>query len=96
MMEASQDTVVVVHYECESGDHYYRELKNDSTVGDVQRIVSGDAMTAQMLLHDSIVEVDTLELTLEEANSIPHDHPDWEKFLGEKWKIVDDAERERA
>lgn len=73
-----------VHYLCASGDHYYRELDSNLTMEDVQRIVSGDLMTAQMLLLDPILESEAVNVW-----SIPREHPDWEKFLGEKWSITE-------
>jgi hypothetical protein len=77
----------VLHYRCTSGDHYYRELNDDLTVEELEYLVGGDAMTAEMLLRDPIEEVETIEVAALDGKSIPEAHPDWEKFLGEKWKI---------
>jgi hypothetical protein len=77
----------ILHYTCASGDEYYRETPDN--VGDVERLLEGDKMTAELLLGDPIVDGELIEMSPAQFERIPHDHPEWEKFLGEKWKIVD-------
>lgn len=88
-------TYVVFHYTHESGAHYWKELDRSMTVEEMKVVLSGDLVFANGLLNDRIATVETLELTREQIDAIPHEHPEWERWLGERWKVVP-AEDEEA